>query len=286
MESLVTVFISILPILGWGLMPITAKVINGSSRESMLGTTIFVLLTTTVYTILVDINYIPFTFFISFLSGLFWGIGQWLQFEALQQLDVSVAMPLSNGSQLFLTTVISWLFLSEWPGGLFGIIGILCLVAMIMGIYLATKSDKKTKKKYTIRSLFLIFFSSISLAFYVAITKYFNISGVEIFFPQALGMFSVSIVLVGINKEKLKEKKVLQNFVTGFFWIIANLSLFYSSQAMGLGLSFAISQMCVLISIFGGILILKDLKSNQEMRNLKIGSLLMLISIFIFGLTK
>lgn len=99
-------------------------------------------------------------------------------------------------------------------------------------------------------------------------------------------MFSVSVLLICSSKEKIRQSVVIKNFVTGFCWIIANTSLFYASQFLGLGLSFAVSQMCVLVSIYGGVVFLKDQKNHSEKKNLKIGALLLFISIIVFGLVK
>lgn len=278
--------VSCLPIIGWGLMPIFAKVFKGSSVETMVGTTTIVLILTTVYTIIFPVEYCWSNFLVSVGSGLFWGVGQWLQFEGLSLMDVSKVMPLSNGTQLIFTTLIAWFFLQEWQGNWRGILSVVALAVMIYGVYLATKKEQTGTEDHSLKAVGLICLSSFALSGYVSLPKFFNVFGEQLFFPQALGMFSVSVLLICSSKEKIRQSVVIKNFVTGFCWIIANTSLFYASQFLGLGLSFAVSQMCVLVSIYGGVVFLKDQKNHSEKKNLKIGALLLFISIIVFGLVK
>ena len=280
------IVISCLPILGWGLMPIFAKVFKGSAVETMVGTTTIVLVLTAIYTFIFPVEYTWSNIIVSFGSGLFWGLGQWLQFEGLALMDVSKAMPLSNGTQLVFTTMIAWLFLQEWQGSWRGILSVVALVVMIFGVHLATKKEQKRKNQHSFKAVGLICLSSLALSSYVSLPKFFDVFGEQLFLPQALGMFSVSLLLVCISKEKMRQTIVIKNFITGLCWIIANTALFYASQFLGLGLSFAVSQMCVLVSIYGGVVFLNDQKSHSEKQNLKTGAFLLFISIIVFGLAK
>lgn len=278
--------VTLLPVLGWGMMPVVAKFFRGTSRESMLGTTIIIIFLS-LFFLVYDSNLVSGKiFFVSFVSGIFWGIGQWLQFEALEIIDVSKVMPISNGTQLIFTSVIAWLILKEWPGLFWGICEVLCLIFMLTGLYFATKKEIKGTEKIIIKGTILICLSSFSLSLYVSVTKLFHVSGIQVFFPQSLGMFTCAILLWMISKEKVSLKKVGQNFLTGICWFIANVSLFLVSDKLGLGLSFAISQLCVLVAIAGGVFFLKDIKTVKEMTMLKLGSLIMFLSILLLGWFK
>lgn len=60
-----------LPALGWGLMPIVAKLMGGKSEEQLLGTTIAALIFGSVFGFLNQVSYAMVPFFISLLSGVF-----------------------------------------------------------------------------------------------------------------------------------------------------------------------------------------------------------------------
>ena len=89
-----------LPALGWGLMPIVAKLMGGKSEEQLLGTTIAALIFGSVFGFLNQVSYAMVPFFISLLSGGFWACGQYFQFLALEKAEVSKVMPVSVGTQL------------------------------------------------------------------------------------------------------------------------------------------------------------------------------------------
>lgn len=286
--NVILILTSCLTVLGWGFMPIIVKINGGNSRETMLGTTIFVLWVTWMFSFFQGYTYDLKTFIVCFLSGILWGIGQWLQFESFVKLNISDAMSISNGTQLIFTSVLSWVLLNEWPGLLTGIFGIICLCLMILGIYLINKKEQNQihHRNSLLRNILILMASSLAFSFYVSITKYFKISGGIVFFPQGLGMFLFSVILLIAKNEYICLKAAVKNWITGLSWLIANIAIFYTSQQLGLGLTFSISQLCVLVSIFGGILILKEPKTKGEMKHLKIGSLLICAGIFLLGLTK
>lgn len=285
MNSL-TVAISLMPIVGWGIMPICSKKIGGTARESMLGTTIIVTLLFFIFSRIRMDSYELFPFTICFCSGMFWGIGQWLQFESFEEVDISVAMPISNGSQLIFTSLIAWFFLGEWDSRLQGSLEVTCLSMMLFGAYMIARKDKNSERNVTLKALLSLCCSSLSLASYISITSFFDITGSSIFFPQGLGMLFLSILINITNQRQIRMKKVFQNFSTGLCWIIANSSLFYVSERIGVGLSFGISQLCMIVSILGGLYILKEERSKTEIKTLKIGMLLMICSIGLLAITK
>lgn len=273
-----------LPIFGWGFMPVIAKQVGASAKETMFGTTIIVFILTGGYAWFSHQEFTIFPFFISICSGLLWGIGQWLQFEAIQMIDVSKAMPISNGSQLVFTSCIAWLLLGEWIDGFKGIVSVIALIFIVFGIVLATHSSSKVA--VPLRGLLVIVASSVALAAYVSLPKFFGISGWGIFFPQSVGMLLMASLLIFPERQKVDGASIGKNFLTGVFWLVANTSLFIVSQEIGLGLSFTISQMCVVVSILGGVVILKDEKNSQEKKNLAIGTLIMVAGLFLFGMYK
>lgn len=279
--------IVLLPTLGGGLMPIVAKKINGNSYETMLGTTLFVVCIMSLSIILKDLSYTFSAFMICFFSGIFWGIGQWLQFESFSYIAVSNAMPISNGSQLLFTSLASWILLNDWPGWQAGLFSLFSLGMVILGIIIINKDKQTSQEGQRTKAIGFILMSSVFLTFYVSITSIFNISGSMVFFPQAIGMLTVSSLMIILKKEVvIQPGVVIKNGLTGFLWLIANVSIFYSSQRIGLGLAYSISQLCVIVSIVGGIFLLGEKKDKKETYNLGIGSVLMIVGILFLGLAK
>lgn len=67
------------------------------------------------------------------LGGFIWSIGQTGQFHAMQYMGVSVANPLSSGSQLVLGSLIGVLVFHEWTRPMQFVVGSLALLLLIVG---------------------------------------------------------------------------------------------------------------------------------------------------------
>lgn len=281
-----TAVVYILPALGWGLMPVLAKRNGGNSYDQLLGTTIGAAVLSVMLTLIMNVKFELPVFLVSLSSGLFWSIGQLLQFKALESSEVSNVMPISTGTQLLFTTFISGIFLSEWHDYQDVLFSVLALLIMFGSVYLMI-SKKSGFALATKNVTLLICLSSLMLCLYATITPFFKISGVQIFLPQSLGML-LGGVLIFKRKYPLKSvnQSVVKNFSVGLSWWIANISLFYLSSKVGVGISYSLSQLCVFVSIIGGIIFLKERKSAKQILFLGIGICLFATSILILGALK
>ena len=84
-------------------------------------------------------------------------------------------------------------------------------------------------------------------------------------------MFLSSCVIAKFDPGKQELSRISRNVLTGIFWTIANVSLFYIVTQLGVGFSYTISQLCIFVSIIGGILLLKEKKSKVEVMHTIIG---------------
>src|SRR5699024_8116154 len=121
---------------------------------------------------------------------------------------------------------------------------------------------------------------------YATITSLFHISGMAIFLPQAMGMCLGALVILSLKKESLSKERVAYNLLTGCSWSIANLSLFYTASELGMGLSYTISQLCIFVSVIGGMFFLKEKKSTMEIRRIGFGVVLFFSAILVLSYFK
>lgn len=280
------IFLALLPAVGWGLMPVIAKINKGKPNEQLLGTAITALLFGIILQIILKSEFSGIVFFISFLSGILWSIGQYLQFYSFLDLHVSEAMPISNGTQLIGTSLMAAVFFDEWADILSISLGILSLLIIVVGINLTSYHEKKEKRKINWKPIFILLLSSASLTMYVVLPKFFSVSGSEIIFPQAIGMFTLALVLNLKRVKDINRKKVIKNMTTGLAWSIANTSLFIVMPILGIGRSFTISQLAVLVSLSVSLLIFKIEKTNKERIMIFIGATLTMIGILLISLLK
>ncbi|WP_261805873.1 GRP family sugar transporter [Lapidilactobacillus luobeiensis] len=265
------------PALGWGLMPISAKKCGGNPRQQLLGTTISAFIIAMIISLIFQITFSWVQVIVSLLSGFCWGLGQLFQFIALREGDVSVIMPFSSGSQLVFTTLASGLLLGEWRGAANISLALLAVLLAVVGVVLISKSDQG--KRIELKDLAIVLLSSLFLCAYATITKFFKIPSAQIFLPQALGMLTISLGLFFLDKEQRTTHFVKTNLLTGLLWGIANFGLFYSANRIGMSLAYTISQFCLVITIFSGILVLKESKTRNELVHILIGIVLFILAI-------
>lgn len=278
----------LLPIFGWGLMPIIANLRKSSPYEQLLGTSITALLFSTVVYFVVLPEITVQTFAISFLSGIFWSIGQLLQFKAIQLASVSKVMPISNGSQLVITTLLSVLLFHEWTTSRMYLVGTLSIALIIVGITLTGYQKVKEKRgEHFTKVVLLTICSSSFLALYVTTNQIFNIRDYQIVFPQSVGMLITALVIFKLfSKEAFSPSRVGFNLFTGLSWSIANIGMFVASVTLGVALSFSISQMCVIVATLGGIFVFKEKKVKIEWIMILSGILLIMIGVFFLSQLK
>lgn len=104
------IFFYFLPAIGWGVMPLIAKLTRSKPINQLVGTTTAAVLVSLLFTFLIKPEFTNFSVMIAFVSGCFWAIGQYFQFYSFQFLPVSEAMPISNGTQLIGTTFVAAFF--------------------------------------------------------------------------------------------------------------------------------------------------------------------------------
>ena len=279
----------LLPALGWGLMPIITNLTKAKPINQLLGTSTTALLLGIIFTVIVQLTYDWLSFTAAFLSGCFWSVGQYLQFNSFQLLPVSEAMPISNGTQLIGTTFIAAIFFKEWTNLTMIMIGMTGILLIILGIRLTSYIEEQGKKQSNTikrKAITLLLLSSAALTIYVTLPQALLVSGAVVLFPQSIGMWFSSLCLTIIKREEFAWSEVVKNLGTGIAWSIANLSLFFAMPIIGVAKSFTFSQMAVLISIYAGIFILKVRKTKKELGMISAGAAVITLGIFLIGSIK
>ncbi|PQF24782.1 GRP family sugar transporter [Enterococcus mundtii] len=283
--SIHLLFLALIPALGWGMMPILSKIMGGKSEEQLIGTTIAALLFGLIFSLSQQVTYQTVSFIICFLSGVFWAVGQYFQFRALEKAEVSKAMPISVGTQLAFVTLVSGIFLLEWTSVFVAIMSIVALTVILVGILLVTKTSNGNGAVAKQVIVFLCI-SSGFLMLYVTITSYFDIHGPQVFLPQSIGMFVGGMIISMKKIRQLKLNAIARNIVTGCSWVIANTTLFAVSASLGVGITYSFSQMSLLVATYGSIILLREKKTSLEKRSVYLGTLVYVVGVVGMSLLK
>lgn len=280
---------ALLPVLGWGFMPIIANLRKSTPEEQLLGTSISAFLFAIIATCITLPTITWMSFIISLCSGIFWGAGQLLQFKGIRLSSISTAMPISNGSQLLFATFIAVIFFHEWQTSHQIIIGIIATFLLVIGVILTGfKKDKQQVREVVPWQVYqTILVSSLFLSLYVVINQAFHITGFAIILPQSVGMLLFAVYSNYFSHAKKPQySSVCFNLLTGIAWSVANIGVFLATIFLGVATSFSISQSCVIIATLFGIWIFKEKKSSLEWRLIISGIVLIMLSVLLLGSMK
>lgn len=281
------IFYAILPAIFWGSLVLFNVKIGGGPYTQTLGTTLGALLFSIGLYIYDPIQLDMRTIIIGLISGFFWVVGQGGQLKTIDLMGVSKTLPISTGMQLVATTLFGALIFKEWDSGKSVTLGIIALVLIVTGVIFTSiqgKNDKEDEKGNLKKGVLTLLVSTFGYLVYVVIVRLFGIDGWDVLLPQGIGMMIGGLVLTA--KHKPFNTYALKNILPGLIWAAGNMFLFISQEAVGVGTSFTLSQMSVVVATLGGIFILKEHKTKRQLVFISIGIVLIIISAILLGISK
>lgn len=278
------IILALIPALAWGSVGLVSGLLGGSEHQQTLGMTWGALF----FSILVTIGFwgqiAPHESLLAWGagigSGLFWSLGQHNQFRSMKAIGISKTMPLSTGLQLFFNAVAGVVLFHEWSKGDQLTVGMIALLIIIIGASLTSLKDKKQMAPTKITEnwglgIQALALSTIGYVGYTVIVNFANVDSKTMVLPQAIGM-CIGAILMSWGKPVF-EKPAFKNIITGLVWGTGNLFMFLSVPALGLAISYSFSQMGLIISTFGSILLLGERKTKRELGYITIGSVLVIV---------
>ncbi|MBC1495180.1 glucose transporter GlcU [Listeria welshimeri] len=282
------IVIALIPAVMWGIMPLVVSKIGGKPKQQIIGTTLGALVFALGVFFFTNPEYTATIIIASFISGVFWSLGQMNQFRAFTQVGVSKTMPLSTGMQLVGTSLFGVFAFHEWGTTSKLVLGFSALALIIIGIFLTSYQQNKDENsgQNMKKGIITLLISSVGYVGYVVITRWFDISGWDAILPQAIGMVIAGLLFSIKSEEKRFTKQTWLNMIPGIMWATGNLALLFSNKLVGIATGFSLSQMGVVISTIGGILFLGEKKTKKELVLVIIGVILVIIGGTMIGIAK
>ncbi|AJI22276.1 glucose transporter GlcU [Priestia megaterium] len=283
------IFLAVLPAIFWGSIVLFNVKLGGGPYSQTLGTTLGALIFSIGIYIFVHPTFTPLIFGVGVVSGLFWAVGQSNQLKSIDLMGVSKTMPISTGLQLVSTSLFGVIVFHEWSTKTSIILGVLALIFIIVGIVLASLQSKEEKeaeegKGNFKKGIVILLISTVGYLVYVVVARLFNVDGWSALLPQAIGMVIGGVLLT--FKHKPFNKYAIRNIIPGLIWAAGNMFLFISQPKVGVATSFSLSQMGIVISTLGGIIILGEKKTKRQLVGIIIGIILIIIAGVMLGLAK
>ncbi|GFZ26145.1 GRP family sugar transporter [Lactobacillus corticis] len=279
--------IALLPAIGWGSQAILMQIFGGSFENKVVGISWTVLLASIISMFVHSPNYSFNLIFGSSLCGLFWSIGMLLQVKSFDLVGISTAMPISTGGQILGTAIISAIFFHEWTTWKQWIFGILSLVIISIGIVTISKRKNNNHSgKELKQGLIYLFVSTLGLIGYAIIPTVFKLNISDMIFPQGVSIFLfITLFTLFKNKDILFSRFTIKNMVTGLFFELGNLSILLSMEVNGVAVGYTFSQLNVVISTLGGLMILKESRYKDDIKRKILALIFITLGAIVMGLT-
>ncbi|QDK70239.1 GRP family sugar transporter [Lactococcus protaetiae] len=289
------VLLALVPMVAWGSIGFVANKFGGNAKQQTLGMTLGAF----VFALIVFLFRQPHLtwpiFLIGFIGGLIWSIGQFGQFNSMKYMGVSVASPLSSGTQLVLGGLIGVFAFHEWTKQIQFILGFIAMIVLVIGFYFSAKRDPENTVIHEHhnygKGLMWLTYSTLGYVAYVILFNnlsalWFNIhfDTLTIILPMSLGMI-VGAIAMGGGKIKL-EKYVFQNMIVGIMWGVGNIFMLMAAREAGNAIAFSFSQLGIIISTIGGILFLGEKKTKKELGYVAIGMILFVVGALLLAVVK
>ncbi|ESV54812.1 sugar transporter [Streptococcus agalactiae LMG 14747] len=274
----------------WGLIGFTSNKIGGTANQQTLGLTLGALFFAFVSWVIVQPEMTMTLWIVGIIGGLLWSVGQNGQFHAMKYMGVSVAQPLSSGSQLVLGSLIGALAFQEWTKPIQFILGIFALIILLIGFFFSSRRDTANDTTSLENRDFPKGFRALTYSTlgYVSYAVLFNnimkFEALSVLLPMAIGM--VLGALLFMRRNLSFEPIILKNAVVGLLWGTGNIFMLLAAAEAGLAIAFSFSQLGAVISIVAGILFLGEKKTKKELQWITIGTILFVLGAILLGIVK
>lgn len=272
--------LALIPALAWGIVPLmVSKVPHSKPTNQILGMGLGAIVVGMIVALTRGVVASPAIFLLAMLSGMFWALAQTGQFISYIKLGVAQTMPISTGLQLIGNTIIGALIFGEWQSVTEYTFGILALVLIILGVALTAISRQPGAKRVTLQNFAFLLLTTVGYWVFSTFPKTVAVSGEQLFFPQTIGILLGATLYLAVTRRLaiFTQAASYWDALAGIAFGIGALSYMLSAQVNGVTSAFIYSQLSVIISTLGGMVILGERKRGFELGATLIGLILILI---------
>lgn len=282
-----SILVGLIPAIGWGLMPLLTSKAGGRESNQIVGTGLGAVAVGIIATVVTQ-THLSLNFAIyAFICGALWTIGQVGQFVSFNRIGLTVTAPLSSALQLVGNSILGVLFFSQWQGPKHLTIGFGALLLVVIGVVLTSKVDPnklgaQKGNAVTVKDFMFLLATTIGYWIYSSFPSMPMVQGAsstELFLPEVLGILFGGLVYSILTKNTgvLTQKETWKSALGGLAWGVAGLAYIFSGQMNGTNMAFILTQLSVLISTLGGIVVMHETKTRYELRYTLIGLALLVI---------
>lgn len=259
----------LLPVLGWGILPLVIAFIGGNAKNQIFGTAVGTLIASLFVLAFNGFDLSARNFLLAMLAGAFWVCGQIGQYTAYQNIGVSKTMPISSGLQLIGTSLIGVLIFGEWPTAAAKTLGFIGIALLVIGVFLTAYTENKnnSEQRNARQTYIVLILTTIGYLIYNTLPKAMSTSGLAIFFPESVGMVLAVLgyLLVTKSLNVITEKTSWLHIISGLTFSIAAIAYIFSVHSNGVNTAFVVGQLSIVLSTIGSMIFLKEHKTHREL---------------------
>ncbi|MFT0762449.1 GRP family sugar transporter [Scrofimicrobium sp. R131] len=292
----VDLLIAILPSLLFGPLAIIIMYLGGDNRQQTLGEISG--------GFLVALVSVPFfaagltwqAALIGFVAGILLAIGIHYQIQSFYHVGVSRAMPISTAGQIVVLSVMGIIMFAEWrrPGAL--PVGLAGVALVTLGVVLANWSDRREVRATDLhwgRGLLALAISTFGLTSYILLLRYYSVDPLQVFLPLIGGSLAGALVLTSPRftpelgpVDTRWSINTVRQMIPGVLWGLGVIVMQVSIARVGVATGFTLSQLGVIISAAGGVIILKERRTRRELWLMTLGIALLIGGAVLVGVAK
>lgn len=288
------ILIALSPSLFFGVMALLIGYFGGGARQQNFGVTVSAGLTSLAAFYLIGGSWSTRALGAGLAAGFLWTGAQFFQLRAFKAHGVSRTMPLSTGIQLFINALAGVAIFGEWNTAFALAVGISSLLAITVGTMLSTWSEENLSglSPQRRRSGILNTVGAGTLfGLYPPIFRLMDVPAADGPGGMGVGLIIGGVVLglslpASHDEDRVISLGTLKMAAAGFTWTCANTLLLQGNERIGVATGFALSQLGVVISTFGGIALLGEQRTRKEMRATVQGVTLVLVGGALLAVAK
>ncbi|MDO5724501.1 MAG: GRP family sugar transporter [Flaviflexus sp.] len=288
------IVIALSPSLFFGAMALLIGYFGGGARQQNFGVTVSAGLTSIIAFYLIGGSWSVRALGAGLAAGFLWTGAQFFQLRAFKAHGVSRTMPLSTGIQLFINALAGVVLFGEW-NTLFALaVGVSSLLAITLGTMLSTWSEENLSGLSPARrrsGILNTIAAGTLFGLYPPIIRFFDVAAADGPGGMGVGLLIGGLVL-GLSlppshpHDRILSWGTLKIASAGLMWTCANTLLLEGNERIGVATGFALSQLGVVISTFGGIALLGEQRTRKEMRATVQGVTLVLVGGALLAVAK
>lgn len=233
---------------------------------------------------------------VAFISGILLAAGIHFQIQSFHHVGVSRAMPISTAGQIVVLSLLGVIIFQEWRNPIALPIGLLGVLIVTAGVVLANWKDKAEATGQTVRwgpGLVALAVSTFGLTSYIILLRYYEVDPLQVFLPLTAGSLVTALVLTAprftpaLSPEDTRLSiGTAKQILPGLLWGTGVIVMQVAIARVGVATGFTLSQLGVIISAVGGVVILKETRSRKEIVMMSVGIALLIGGAVLVGVAK